>query len=334
MRRIIILCLSLLLILGFCSCGTKRDRYISKDIFAMDTVISLNIPSEIKESESVFKAAEQYIIDIENNFSATIDTSEVSRFNISSDGLYSADSEMYSLVTLSLDVYDSSNGAFDPSAGVLSLLWDMRGEGRIPESSEIYGAMRHIGADKITASNGNILKSDPLLCLDLGGIAKGYALGKTCEYLKSLGAEYGIVSFGGNVGLIGNKPDGEEWQVAIKDPYDTSSVIGTLSIPGGYVSVSGDYERYFECDGVKYHHIFDPSTGYPVRNGIHTVAVYTNDAALGDALSTALFVMGYEEAIELYDSGKYSFEALFVTDEGIKMTSGMENLFMENTNEN
>ena len=158
----------------------------------------------------------------------------------------------------------------------------------------------------------------------------GFGLGWiVCKVVTMLSekAPYGMISFGGNVGVWGQKPTGGAWEIGIKDPFDTEGVVGKIRTDGGFVSVSGDYERFFEVDGKKYHHIFDPKTGYPVDNGLRSVAVYTKDAALGDALSTALFVMGYDKAMEFYNSGIYDFEALFITDNEILMTKGMEEMF-------
>jgi len=117
--------------------------------------------------------------------------------------------------------------------------------------------------------------------LDLGGAAKGYICEKAVDSLISCGAEYGIVSIGGNIGVFGENPNGGQWNIGIKNPSEPSELIGKVAIEGGFVAVSGDYERYFERDGVRYHHIIDPSTGYPAESGVRSAAYIKNiDIAL------------------------------------------------------
>ena len=224
-----------------------------------------------------------------------------------------------------IDIAEATEGAYDPTVLSLTELWNVTDGGYLPTESEVNMALSCVGHKELSLE-GDIIVKTSAVRVDLGGIAKGYALGRVVEMLSDE-APYGMVSFGGNIGVWGEKPGGGDWEIGIKDPFDTNKIIGKIVTDGGYVSVSGDYERYFEKDGKRYNHIFDPQTGYPVDNGLHSVTVYTEDAALGDALSTALFVMGYEKAMEFYNSGKYDFEALFITDDDILMTKGMEEIF-------
>ena len=117
---------------------------------------------------------------------------------------------------------------------------------------------------------------------------------------------------GGNIGVFGTKPNSEKFKIGICDPDDASGVVGYLSISSGFISVSGDYERYFEENGERYHHIIDPATGYPAKSDVRSVAVYANNGAAADALSTALFVMGEEKALEFYGENKIAFEAIII----------------------
>ena len=131
-----------------------------------------------------------------------------------------------------------------------------------------------------------------------------------------------MISFGSNVAVVGKKPEGDAFRVAVKNPIDGHDYAKVLEMSEGQVlSVSGDYERYYTIDGEKYHHIIDPQTGYPAKNGLCSVAVICEDGALADALSTALFVMGETKSRELYASGAYDFEAIFITSYGIVSTT-------------
>lgn len=306
------------------ACG--GETYTEKNLFYMDTVINIRIP-ETQSSELVIAECEELIKDIEKDLSKTLADSEVSAFNSSSSGIALSDSTAQ-LVSLSLDVSRNTGGAFDITCASLSDLWDIKNESpEIPDAALIDGALEITGYEKLSLEGNLLSKADEAVAIDLGGIGKGYALGVVCEHLADIGVTHGTVSFGGNVGLIGEKPDGTEWKVGVKDPFNTENIIGTLTLEGGYVAVSGDYERYFELDGVRYHHILDPHTGYPASSGVHSVAVVCDDPALGDALSTALFVMGYEKSVGLYESCVYTFEAVFVTDEGVKTTEGIKDRF-------
>ena len=144
------------------------------------------------------------------------------------------------------------------------------------------------------------------------------------EYLPTAGVKYGLCSFGSTVGVFGSKPDGKKFRITVCDPDDTSKNVISLEIESGFVSSSGDYERYFEENGKRYYHIFDPSTGYPADSGVRSVTVCAADGALSDALATALFVMGVERSLEFYKSSGISFEAVFITDEGVYTTDGLK----------
>ena len=136
-----------------------------------------------------------------------------------------------------------------------------------------------------------------------------------------------MISVGGSILTYGNKPEGGTWQIAVTDPLEPSQSAGVLTLAGGYcVSTSGDYERYVEVDGVRYHHILDPRTGSPARSDVAGVTIVTKDGFLSDALSTACFVLGSEEGQKLLE--KYDAEALFIDHAGtITMTEGMQQYF-------
>ena len=307
-------------------CGAKKE-YFTRDIYAMNTVISINVPSSVKKAEKYCNDAVYYINELDGIMSVTDPESALSAMNNSAAPI-KIEGDLLSVMEYALDIAKKTEGAFDPTCYSLTELWKISDGGYLPTLNEVSMALSYVDYKALTLQVGTLSKSSAVR-VDLGGIAKGYALGKTVMMLAE-NVSYGMISFGGNVGVWGEKPDGSKWEIGIKDPFNTEKTVGKIILPdlGGYVSVSGDYERCFEEDGKRYHHIFDPETGYPVDNGIHSVAVYTKDATVGDALSTALFVMGTEKAMEFYKSGVYEFEALFVTDDGIEMTKGMEEMFV------
>ncbi|MCI8590388.1 MAG: FAD:protein FMN transferase [Clostridiales bacterium] len=314
-------------ILCFSTGCTSSVHYDQTYIYAMDTIISIKL-AESKDNEIYFRVCEKIISDIENRFSRTLETSEVGLFNSSDEGFASASNEFVELITQALTLSDKTNGAFDITIAPLVSLWDITAENpSLPEEAAIKKVLSFVGAHQIEIFDSGVKKSSPMVQIDLGGIAKGYALGKIVSYLNEQKVPYGTVSFGGNVGVVGQKPDQSAWKIGIKDPLHTEDQVGFVTIESGYIAVSGDYERYFEMDGKRYHHIIDPFTGYPANTGLHSVAVIAEDPVWADALSTALFVMGPVQAMQFYESTQIPFEAVFISDDGIVCTAGIKDNF-------
>ena len=323
MRKLSLVLTVLICVAFLASCGDDVS-YVEDSFFAMDTVVSFRIVSATASED--LKECERMIGDLEKLLSPTVAESDVSRFNASNSGC-AVSKPVFDVVAVSVELSQKTGGAYDPTIASLTQLWDITGESpRVPDESEIAEAMSHTGVSKLklTEETLTVEKDDSGLMLDSGGAAKGYACQAICEYLLSRGG-YGLVSFGSSVGVYGEKQDGEPWNIGITDPGDTSSTIGYVSIDGGYLSVSGDYERFAEIDGKRYCHIFDPSTGYPADNGVHSAVVWSQDGAAADIISTALFVMG-EDGIDALKNAGLEFEALLITDDGFSMSDGMKDI--------
>lgn len=164
--------------------------------------------------------------------------------------------------------------------------------------------------------------------IDLGGIAKGYTSSRIMDIYKDNGITSGLVNLGGNVQALGTKTDGTKWKIAVQSPDDTEDYLGILSVQDKAVITSGGYERYFEQDGVTYHHIIDPKTGYPAESGLVSVTIVSTDGTLADGLSTSLFIMGEEKAADFWREHKDDFDAILMSDDGtLYVTEGLENDF-------
>lgn len=198
----------------------------------------------------------------------------------------------------------------------------------IPTQEQITFALTHTGYENLSLTDGTVMLPKDM-ALDLGAAGKGIACDRIAAYLREQSVYGAVISVGGSVVTIGKKPDGTPWQIGIVDPWDTSSLVGILYLEGeNFVSTSGDYERYVEVDGVRYHHILNPATGYPADSGVRSVTILCDSGILSDALSTACFVLGVEEGMALAES--YGAEALFIDTEGnISMTDGMKQFFRE-----
>ena len=237
-----------------------------------------------------------------------------------------------------MELYEKSEGAFDVTIGRAARLWNIdqwaaggqEGDYRLPDPEELRKALELCGSDKARLEEGEGIRlfMPEGMQLDLGAAGKGLALAELGRLLESRSDITGaVISVGGSVLTYGSKPDGSSWKVGIVNPADTSSNIGILSLEGQWcISTSGDYERYVEVDGVSYHHILDPCTGYPADSGVRGVTILSKDGLLSDGLSTACFILGVEKGMALAE--EYGAEALFILEDGeIRMTEGMKAYF-------
>ena len=223
-----------------------------------------------------------------------------------------------------------SDGAFDPTLGKIIRLWNIDGENpHVPDQSEIDTLLPEVGYEKIQVDGNNVTLLDGCT-LDLGAVGKGMGCDQIMDYLQTQPDVFGmILNLGGSsVMTYGEKPDGSPWKVALTDPRDTEGdYLGAITLDANqFLSTSGDYEKYFIEDGIRYHHILDPKTGYPVQNGLTSVTIVCDQGYLADGLSTACFVLGMDAAKPLLE--KYGAEAVFVDeDKNVYVTSGLMDKF-------
>lgn len=204
-----------------------------------------------------------------------------------------------------------SGGAFDVTVGGVSQLWSIGEENeRIPSDKEIKAELKNVGYGKIKFGKNTVSLSDGVK-IDLGAVGKGMACDMVKAYLDSSDVEGAIISVGGSILAWGDyNKAGDKWQIAVAHPRLEGEYLGILSVDEGFVSTSGDYERYFEKDGRRYHHILDATTGYPAETDVISVTVVCDSGLLSDALSTAGFIMGEEASKPLLE--KYNASAIFV----------------------
>jgi len=317
---------------------------------AMGTVVQQSLYFERQEQAEVFSdEVMELLTKLEREMlSWRLESSEVYRLNASagSEEGCPVSEELAELLADCVELWRDSGGAFDITIGPLVRLWKIdqwAAEGQtqdfqVPSAQELEGALKLCGSDRLKLVSRNAGEQTDIghqgkeLCflpegmqLDLGAVGKGLALTRIQELLEEEPDITGaVISVGGSVLTYGEKPDGTEWKVGITDPFDRGTNVGILSLKGQWcVSTSGDYERYVEVDGVCYHHILDPATGYPADSGVRGVTVLTEEGLLGDALSTACFVLGPVQGMELAKT--YGAEVLFVLEDGeIVMSEGMQ----------
>ncbi len=300
-----------------------KGEYVEENFFCMDTLATINADTDNFDS---IKKCRELLTSLNTTLSRHSENGQTAKYNASENGIEVSD-DIKNIITTAEVITENTDGAFSVFAGGLTALWEK--STRHPSDAEIKKALDSIQTNAVF--NGNFLeKNNENALLEFGGIAKGYACDKAVALLKNEGVTSGMVSFSSSIGVFGESPDGEPWKIAIKDPADTDRVMGYVSLNDGYLSVSGDYERFYEIDGKKYNHIIDTKTGLPVDNGVHSVIVVANTGAESDALSTAFFVMGADEVEEEY-AGSREVKYLIVTEDGIFMNDAMKEIYTAKT---
>lgn len=321
----IILCAAF--VMPFAAC--QREDRQEKNFFLMDTPITVTLYTDKKSAERIFDDCREILHELDALWSRTKSDSDIGRFNAAEKSL-ELDSRTATLVAQAMDITQKTGGAFDITVAPIVNLWQASEEkGTPPTIDEMLSVLALVGTQNITLTSNTLTKSKKDVQIDLGGIGKGAAISALISYLEESGARGGLVSFGSNVAVFGSKPDQKPFRIALKNPKAEDGYAGVLNLQAGEIlSVSGDYERYYTIGNEKYHHIIDTQTGYPAASGLCSVAVICSDGALADALSTALFVMGEENARAFYESKIYDFEAIFIDQNGnVTTTKGLLEAF-------
>lgn len=309
-----------------------NEEPVEKELFAMDTYMVLKAYGE--NAREALNAAAEEITAIEEMVSTGKDTSEISMLNKNGSGKVSKATGY--MIVRSIELYKETGGVFDISIYPVMRAWGFTDQNyRIPDEKELSGLLETVHADRIRYDEENCQVSfdDKGMEIDLGGIAKGYTADRVIQILKDYEVESAVISLGGNVKTLNKKPDGKDWRIAVEDPGDSGKFAGILTVSDKAVVTSGGYERYFEQDGEKYHHIIDPSTGYPAKNGLSSVSIISEDGALADGLSTSLFIMGKEKAAEYWKNHSDEFDAVLVEDDGtVWVTEGIADCFTSDEN--
>ena len=310
----------LCLILLIASCG-EEEKVSERQIYAMDTVCSLSVQGDEKTVDKIT----DMLYKLDKVFSPY--DGELEELNRNGGGEMSED--VCDLLAEAVEC-QRETGVFHPWLGSVIELWGIGSKNYIPTDAEISGALSSAGIYNVE-SDGKTIKLTNGAMLNFGAIAKGYASDKIREILKADKVESAIICLGGNVYVHGKKSDGSLWRVGLRDPKgNENSWFCTLKLEDKFIISSGDYERYFERDGKRYHHIIDPKTGRPAESDLMSVTVISDSGARGDAYSTALYIMGKEKALDFWKEQK-SFELVLVCRDGtVTVTEGLSDCFEEN----
>ena len=317
--RLCALLLALLLALPGCAPAQPLER----TFFAMDTVMTLRLYQG--GDGSLLDRAEARVRELEAQWSVTEENSEICALN--RGGRAELSPETAELLGAALDMCRRTDGALDISTYPVLRAWGFTtGEYSVPGGEAIAALLPLVDYGRVALEAG-AAALPPGMEIDLGSVAKGYTGDALAALLKQGGADSALLDLGGNIQAVGSKPDGSPWRVAIRDPAGDGN-IGVVEVADQAVVTSGGYERYFEEDGVRYWHIIDPATGWPARSGLASVTVVGESGLLCDGLSTALFVMGREGALEHWRQHR-DFEAVLVSEDGsVTITAGLEDRYV------
>ena len=323
-KTIAVLLAALFLCTG-CS-GEKIPPKLSEVGFYLDTVITLTAYTEDKQ---ILKDALQECGRYEQLLSRTVEGSDVWRINHAEGTPVEVPDDTIAILQCAKKIGDLSGGAFDVTIAPVSTLWDFKsGEHTLPDADAIDRAAGLVDYTRMKIE-GKTVTLPAGMMIDLGGIAKGFTGDRVGEIFSQYNIQSGIISLGGNVQAYGTKTNGKPWRVAIQNPENSMEYLGVLDVQDKAVVTSGGYERFFEENGVRYHHIIDPRTGYPADSGLISATIVCEKGILADGLSTSLFIMGKDQAEKFWRESDLYFDYILEDKEGtLYVTEGIADSLM------
>ncbi|MDF2859560.1 MAG: thiamine biosynthesis lipoprotein ApbE [Neobacillus sp.] len=322
MKKNISIILSVCIVICFAGCDRAykhTTEYISRNSFMLDTLIEIRLYDW--EEEYTLTLAMEEISRLERMLSATYEGSDIYCLN-QEDGKswVTISKECEEVLALAKEYWTKSDGNFDITIGPLINLWNIRNGGHYPSEKELSETLAKISTDRLLIKERKAFLSEPGMEVELGAIAKGYIADQVKIILLKEGVKHGIIDLGRNILAFGGKSDNEPFIIGVQDPFKPGEVIAELAIENNSVVTAGAYERYFIHEGVRYHHILNPFTGFPADTGLESVTVISDYSADGDSLSTICMLLGEKKGLSLIESLS-GVEALFVRSDGICVES-------------
>ncbi len=316
-----------LFLIGFFIARNKSDeiKTVKRTQILLGTVVEIQVrdADEQKANDAITKAFAE-IKRIDDLFTTYNEESPVWKINNSADTLLKIDEEIYSLLELCDSVTKISGGCFDVSLDNLTRAWGFYTDNpHLPTKPAIDSALMKSGWKNVMLIGDNTIIKKKNVGLNFGAIAKGYAVDKAVNILRTSGIKSALVNAGGEIKVIGN-----DWKIGIQHPRDEKDIIAVVKLENNSVATSGDYEQFFEVNGIRYHHILDPESGYPAK-GLQSVTIINQSNTFADALATAVFVMGKDKGMMLIENLNDT-EAMIIDDKGkIFYSSGFKKFLIK-----
>ncbi|PIE99041.1 MAG: thiamine biosynthesis protein ApbE [Treponema sp.] len=300
----------------FVSCKPKQQSE-----FVLGTFCLIKVEYH-KNAEAALKKAFERLYEIDGIFNANTDTSELADINKTAfKKPVKVSDELYSVLSTACEFAQKTNSAFNPAMGKIIKLWNIGFDNAsVPDDFQIKENLKYAVYQNIELKHGYVFLKDERTKIDLGAIVKGFAADEVAKILREEGIKNAIINLGGNVYAIGNKKTSgskkTKWKIGIRSPFKKNADLAfVLTLENQTVVTSGTYERFFESNGKKYHHILDSQTGYPVENNLVSVTIISDKSIIADALSTSCFALGYEKSLDLL-KGFSNTEAVFIFKDG------------------
>lgn len=298
----------------------NEDGSLTQTIFAFDTVVTVTAWCDQELLNEIVARCAYF----DETLSPYLTGTDIDKINEAGGMPTEVNDTTAELIVKSLEYCEKSGGKLDITIGAVSLLWDFV-EGVKPDDAAIQAALPHIDYRLVEVDGNTVTLLDPEAKLDLGATAKGYIADDLARMLREGGCESAFIDLGGNVYVIGTKPDGSPWHIGVQDPNDNrGSIVGSVYVEDQSVVTSGLYERIFEEGGVEYYHILDPKTGYPVETDLVSSSIVSKSSLDGDAYATILFLEGLEGALETVEDTPEIKAILIDADGNITESSGAD----------
>jgi thiamine biosynthesis lipoprotein len=311
---------------------TSKDNSepVSRSAFMMGTLVKLTIHDPHFKDETVFDRAFARIAEIESKMTINAEggESEIVRLNnFAGQDFLQLSSDTFYVLKKAVHYSEISGGKFDVTIGPLVKLWNIgTEEAAVPTEQQIAERLPLVNYQNLILDeqNSSAILAKAGMLVDLGAIAKGYAADELAKIFREAGVKHAIINLGGNILTINQKPDGSTWKLGLQDPLEPrGDYMGIVMLKDQTLVSSGTYERYFETDGKRYHHLINPQTGYPENNSLMSVSIIGKHSIDADALSTAVFLLGLEKGLQLIESLP-DYEAIFITtDKKVYVSSGI-----------
>ena len=299
--------LIILLVVIYVRISHEKSKPLKETHLALGTFVTIDIQEKNKQNREIIDSVFSLIQNYEKQFSLTYPESETNRINNSENSIRISES-MQDMLTISRQISNETEGAFDVTIGKIIQMYDFVDE-IIPTQAEIDSALVFVGFENIDCKDDKLYKKDQRVFIDLGGIAKGFIVDKAVTYLKQKGITQAVINAGGDLFVMRNS-ETDVWKIGIQHPRNPSALFGSVEVQDMAVVTSGDYEQFFTKDGKRIHHIIDPQTGFPSYKSV-SVTVIAPNTTIADALCTAIFVMGPEKGIKLVNL-KEAIDALII----------------------
>ncbi len=277
--------------------GKSEDETITRNVYLLDTFCQLIIYEG--GGEAAMESAVDRLNYYDDIFNKSKENSDIYKINNRSEDRVSIEADTADMLKIARDMCIETGGVLEPAIAPITDLWDFKDEKKVPEESEIEKALKEVKSLEWDIEENTFVAYDKDVRIDIGSFAKGYVADRLKDDMLKNGVTSAIINLGGNIHTIGEMPEGRPFRMAIAEPEkSTEEYSNIVEITDSSIVTAGIYERCFEEDGVLYHHILDPATGYPVQNDLESVSVVGPESVICDALCTAIFIMGEEEGSE------------------------------------